>query len=204
MNTPHRGVREAPASGKSAQPRINAELMRQRLAHAATELFLADGFIATSIERITERAGCGRNMLFTYFSGKAVIGHDVADALHRRALQRINRFHPTDTDQLITTLAMWTTILATRPGWARLELDLGDLDTDSHAQTNRRLTHLRNAVTELLTTTTKPATSSIDVETAVTLLASVVVGMAEQRAHGLAVPSAIRPHIERILRAVLA
>ncbi|MFI6779265.1 TetR/AcrR family transcriptional regulator [Nocardia sp. NPDC050412] len=197
-------MREAPTSGKSAQPRINAERMRQRLAHAATELFLANGFTATSIERITERAGCGRNTFFTHFSRKAVIGHDVADTLHHRALQRINRFHPTDTDQLITTLAMWTTILATRPGWARLELDLADLGIDSHAQTSRRLTHLRAAVTELLTTTMKSATSSVDVETTVTLLASVAVGMADQRAHGLTVPSAIRPHIERILHAVLA
>ncbi|MFI6956466.1 TetR/AcrR family transcriptional regulator [Nocardia sp. NPDC050408] len=193
-------MREAPAPEKLARLRTSEELVRRRLIQAATQLFLAEGFAATSIEQITERAGCTREVFFSHFSRKAVLGHTIADTLYRRALQRIHHFQPTSVDQLITTLAAWTSILVTRPGWAQLERNLADLDTNSHAITTRRLTQLRDAVTELLTTTTRPATSGADVETTVTFLASVVIGIATQHAHGLTIPSAIRPHIELVLR----
>ncbi|WP_406238353.1 TetR/AcrR family transcriptional regulator [Nocardia sp. NBC_01009] len=190
-------------SKKSTLQRVGPEVMRQRLVQAATDLFLAEGFAATSIERIAEEAGCSKGMFSTHFRGKAVIGHDVADILCDRAIQRIQRFQPTDTNELVITLARWTSILVTRPGWASLERTLADLDPDNPA-TARRIARMREAVAELLTTAMNPGIPRRDADTVVMLLLSLVIGIADQHLHGLGIPgTAIRPHIELVLRSAV-
>ncbi|MGY5309168.1 TetR/AcrR family transcriptional regulator [Nocardia gipuzkoensis] len=176
------------------------QLTRQRLLAAATEFVLTHGYTATSIDRIAEHAGCTRGTFFAHFGHKQQIGHEVADTLARHAIQRIRRFRPCDGDHVITTLARWASILVRRPGWIRLEFDLADLDRSSRVQASQRLNQLRHTVRDMLAAVAAPD-SSIDLDVTISFLLSVVVGMATQNTRNLGVPqTAIRPHIELVLR----
>ena len=55
----------APRAGR---PRASS---RETLAEAASELFLEQGYEATSIADITQRAGVSRSSFFNYFSSKS-------------------------------------------------------------------------------------------------------------------------------------
>jgi AcrR family transcriptional regulator len=57
-----------PASSRSGRPRASS---RGSIAEAASELFLEQGYDATSVADITRRAGVGRSSFFNYFSSKA-------------------------------------------------------------------------------------------------------------------------------------
>lgn len=57
-----------PASPRSGRPRASS---RGTIAEAASELFLEQGYEATSVADITQRAGVGRSSFFNYFSSKA-------------------------------------------------------------------------------------------------------------------------------------
>ncbi|WP_159500065.1 TetR/AcrR family transcriptional regulator [Microbacterium sp. 18062] len=56
------------ASARSGRPRSSS---RETIAEAASELFLEQGYVETSITDITRRAGVGRSSFFNYFSSKA-------------------------------------------------------------------------------------------------------------------------------------
>jgi AcrR family transcriptional regulator len=203
VTAPNSGFCDSTAIAVPPPRSVRKEITRQRLLHAATQLLLTHGYTATSIDRIAHHAGCTRGTFFAHYGHKQQIGHDVAQTLTRHAVQRIRRFQPHDEDQLVTTLATWTSILVTRPGWIRLELDLADLDPPSRAQSTQRLNQLRDALRELLahTTATAPHHPGTDLDITISFLLSVVVGMATQHTHNLGTPpTALRPHIELILR----
>jgi AcrR family transcriptional regulator len=80
-------VTRASASASVGRPRSSS---RSILEDAALELFIEQGYTATTIEQITQRAGVSRNTFFNYFEAKsdllwlevdAGIGR-LADALH--------------------------------------------------------------------------------------------------------------------------
>ena len=60
-----------PASGLRARKR---EATHRRLAEAALELFLKDGFEATTVDAIAAAAGVSRRSFFHYFDSKEAIG----------------------------------------------------------------------------------------------------------------------------------
>lgn len=43
---------------------------KQKLLDAATQLFVSDGYFATTIEKITEEAGVSKGLVYNYFSSK--------------------------------------------------------------------------------------------------------------------------------------
>ncbi|QEV99828.1 TetR family transcriptional regulator [Microbacterium caowuchunii] len=55
------------ASARPGRPRASS---RETIAEAASELFLEQGYDATSIADITRRAGVSRSSFFNYFAGK--------------------------------------------------------------------------------------------------------------------------------------
>ncbi|WP_435593542.1 TetR/AcrR family transcriptional regulator [Nocardia sp. bgisy118] len=177
---------------------------RDRLLRAATELLLTRGYADTNIDRICRAAGTSYSTFTNHFGRKRHIAHEVADTLATRATHRILQTIPRDTDHLITTLAIWASILATRPGWVSLELALATLDDTSRTEVSDRVAVIGNAVTELLTATISFESSGpkIDVDLVVSFLFTVVVGMTVQHNNGIDTTiSGIRPQIELILRA---
>lgn len=59
-----------PIDAKRAQYR---ESLRQEILDAAREMFVLDGYAATSIRRIADRAGCSPGILYHYFEDKEAI-----------------------------------------------------------------------------------------------------------------------------------
>src|ERR687898_2441384 len=58
------------STGRVGRPKASS---RETLAEAACELFLEQGFEATSIADITQRAGVSRSSFFNYFASKSDI-----------------------------------------------------------------------------------------------------------------------------------
>ncbi|MET8779056.1 TetR/AcrR family transcriptional regulator [Nocardia sp. NPDC004654] len=177
---------------------------RDRLLRAAMALLLTRGYADTNIDRICRAAGTSYTTFTNHFGRKRHIAHEVADTLATRATHRISRTIPRDTDHLITTLAIWASILATRPGWVSLELALAALDDTSRTEVSDRVSVIGDALNELLTATTSFDTSAprIDVDLVVSFLLTVVIGMTVQHDNGIETTiSGIRPQIELILRA---
>lgn len=56
------------STGRAGRPRASS---RETLAEAACELFLEQGYAATSVADITQRAGVSRSSFFNYFSSKS-------------------------------------------------------------------------------------------------------------------------------------
>jgi AcrR family transcriptional regulator len=61
------------STGPAKRPRRTTEEVRERLLDAARELFLADGYDATSTRQIAETAGVAEKVLFGNFASKAGI-----------------------------------------------------------------------------------------------------------------------------------
>lgn len=76
-------VRNEPRPGR---PRASS---RETLAEAACELFLEQGYEATSIADITQRAGVSRSSFFNYFSSKSDVLWSGLDGRIDRALDEL-------------------------------------------------------------------------------------------------------------------
>jgi len=71
-------ARKARRSGRP--PRAEALLLRDRILEVATELFLSEGYGATSIEAVAERAGISKRTFYHRFDNKATL---FAAVVHR-------------------------------------------------------------------------------------------------------------------------
>ena len=71
-------ARKARRSGRP--PRAQALLLRDRILEVATELFLSEGYGATSIEAVAERAGISKRTFYHRFENKAAL---FAAVVHR-------------------------------------------------------------------------------------------------------------------------
>ncbi len=70
------------AAGRGGRPsRADALLLRQRILHVATELFLAEGYGSTSIEAVAARAGISKRTLYHRFDDKAALFAAVVHAI---------------------------------------------------------------------------------------------------------------------------
>jgi AcrR family transcriptional regulator len=71
-------------SGKATLAERKQELVREALAAAATDLFVANGFEQTTVERIARAAGVSRRTFFRYFESKEDVLAHHADQLGER------------------------------------------------------------------------------------------------------------------------
>jgi AcrR family transcriptional regulator len=75
------------------QPKVRDT--RDRVLSAALEVFAAQGFAATSVDNIVERAGCTRGAFYYYFESKEDIARDLQhDLWQRLAKQAQEAFDP--------------------------------------------------------------------------------------------------------------
>ncbi|MGO2745132.1 TetR/AcrR family transcriptional regulator [Microbacterium sp.] len=81
-------MRNEPRPGR---PRASS---RETLAEAACELFLEQGYEATSVADITQRAGVSRSSFFNYFSSKSDVLWSGLDARIHHALEALTQLGP--------------------------------------------------------------------------------------------------------------
>ena len=171
---------------------------RDRLLRSASELFLAEGFGPTSLERIATHAGYTRGVVSANFAGKAEIGAAVLDELYRHATERMRFVRITTVDQLVTTVTTWGYLAVTRPGWIQLELSLaGDKASTRSIPLARLITALGGWFTG--------AAQDIGVQTAdgeeiAYLLMSMLAGLiAQHREPTDITPALVRQRVELVL-----
>jgi AcrR family transcriptional regulator len=113
-----------------AMPRLNrAESQartRDRLLDTARELFLRDGYSATSLSKVAEEAGYSTGAVYSNFEGKSALALAVLDRIHEEKLAEISAIFTSDgdIDGKLAEFEKWAEG-AMQGGWPRLELEFG-------------------------------------------------------------------------------
>ena len=164
------------------------ERTRQRIVAAATELFLRNGFRATTLEQISEAAGFTRGAVYSNFASKTEMGIAVIDGLCdevdeqlRLALREPN---------WLDALSRWAEASVGNPAWMRLDLEIAasSANDDAYlAATAARYARLRQRARELAA---ECLGTEVSETTAVALL-GMLMGVAAQRAADPTIPGSV-------------
>ncbi len=102
------------------------ERTRALIVHAATDLFLRDGFQVTSLEQIGEEAGFTRGAVYSNFPSKTAMGIAVIDELYEREADRLEAaLDATENlNDWFDALAAWADSTIGEPQWTRFEIEL--------------------------------------------------------------------------------
>lgn len=71
---------------------------REKLIAVARELFIADGYAATSLDKVAEAAGFSKGAVYSNFSGKEELCMEVIDAIHAELLLGVVEAFSAETD----------------------------------------------------------------------------------------------------------
>lgn len=134
---------------------------RQRLIDTATQLFLADGYNATSLEKVASEAGYSKGAVYSNFATKHELGLAVLDAVRMdRALRLAAALTPEDTlDERLDGFARWAEENIGDVGWTALEVEF--------ATSNRHVAGIAGELSERRRTVTN-------------LVADLIAGQAEE------------------------
>ena len=102
---------------------------REALVSVARELFLRDGFAATSLDRVAVAAGFSKGAVYSNFSGKEELGLAVLDYLHNEqvaaAAAAMEGKHTLD--ETLDALAWWAREHLGQPKWTALEVEFASI-----------------------------------------------------------------------------
>jgi AcrR family transcriptional regulator len=100
---------------------------RRRLIEVAREMFLADGYAATSLDKVAVRAGFSKGAVYSNFSGKEELCMAVLDTIHEEQIAGVVAAFTKDTDLdgRVEAFAEWARGGIGHPRWTALEVELG-------------------------------------------------------------------------------
>ncbi|HET7736203.1 MAG TPA: TetR/AcrR family transcriptional regulator [Nocardioidaceae bacterium] len=100
---------------------------RERLLETAHQLFLSDGYNATSLEKVAAEAGFSKGAVYSNFATKHELGLAVLDVLHvERALSLAGAVAGAETaDARVAAFAAWAEANIGDVGWTILEVEFG-------------------------------------------------------------------------------
>lgn len=98
---------------------------RESLIEVARELFLSDGYAATSLEKVAVAAGFSKGAVYSNFSGKEELCMAVLDTIHEEQVQGIVEAFTVDADLdgRIDAFAAWAREKLGHPRWTALEVE---------------------------------------------------------------------------------
>jgi AcrR family transcriptional regulator len=67
-----------------------AEPLKQRIVHAASELFTSGGYDALSMRRVAQEAGCSQMAMYRHFANKEALVQHICTNLYNRFTVRMN------------------------------------------------------------------------------------------------------------------
>lgn len=124
---------------------------RERLVDTAKRLFLADGYNATSLEKVAAQAGFSKGAVYSNFATKHELGLAVLDVVHaERALSIAVAVGAADTvEERIEAFAQWAEDNIGDVGWTALEVEFAT--STRHVEgVGSELAARRRNVTELI------------------------------------------------------
>lgn len=98
---------------------------RQKLIETARELFLDEGYAATTLDRVAERAGYSKGAVYSNFSGKEELCLAVLDAVHAEQIENVVEAFTIDADldARIDAFAEWAKVGLGQPRLTALEVE---------------------------------------------------------------------------------
>ncbi|MFF7047576.1 TetR/AcrR family transcriptional regulator [Streptomyces griseorubiginosus] len=178
---------------------------REHVLETAHELFLRDGFTATSIERVAEAAGYSKGAVYSNFATKNDLCLAVLDriALRQVALIGAEMAGADSIEERLAGFARWAEQHIGDSSWTALEVEFATANRRD-AQVCEQLAQRRQAVTaalaDLIRTQVRElgVTPSMAPDTAALILLALGIGIGVQRAFDPTVP--VQPVIDLLGR----
>lgn len=103
-----------------SQARTRADLLA-----TARDLFLTDGYAATSLEKVAETAGYSKGAVYSNFRGKKELCLEVLDLIHTTKFEEIAALVAVDgeLDELLDRIQDWAENALGEVGWTMLEFE---------------------------------------------------------------------------------
>jgi AcrR family transcriptional regulator len=174
-------------NGKVSRAERQAQT-RESLIAVAREMFLADGYAATSLDKVAVSAGFSKGAVYSNFSGKEELCMAVLDSIHADQIDGVVAAftQDTDLDGRIEAFAAWAREGLGQPRWTALEVEFGAIARQSPyvaTELVKRHREIRAAIAQLVRQVTAEAglTDVIDADQAATTLLSLGIGLGTLR-----------------------
>jgi AcrR family transcriptional regulator len=121
----------------------------------ARDMFLADGYAATSLDRVALEAGFSKGAVYSNFAGKEQLCMAVLDSIHEEQIEGVlSAFaKDTDLDGRIDAFVDWAREGLGRPRWTALEVEFAGIARQSPyvaVELVKRHREITDALTELI------------------------------------------------------
>ncbi len=161
---------------------------RESLIVVAREMFLDDGYAATSLDKVAVRAGFSKGAVYSNFAGKEELCMAVLDSIHEEQIAGVVAAftQDTDLDGRIEAFAAWAREGLGQPRWTALEVEFGAIARQSPyvaTELVKRHREIREAIAQLVRQVTTEAGLGdvIDADHAATALLSLGIGLGTLR-----------------------
>nr|MCW2727873.1 TetR family transcriptional regulator [Aeromicrobium sp.] len=160
---------------------------RESLIAVAREMFLADGYAATSLDKVAVRAGFSKGAVYSNFAGKEELCMAVLDSIHEEQIHGVVAAftRDVDLDGRIEAFAAWAREGLGQPRWTALEVEFGAIARQSPyvaTELVKRHREIRTAIAQLVRqVTTEAGIEGVDPDKAATTLLSLGIGLGTLR-----------------------
>lgn len=179
---------------------------RETLVTTATELFLRDGYAATSLEKVADEAGYSKGAVYSNFRNKdelclAVVDAIRADQAHKMAIALEGAG---TLEEMLASFQRWADVTIGDQAWTVFEVEFATRtrqDSVVRRELAQRNAEIRAAVATLLTEHAEEFGIELPMSAAdcATALLSLGVGLGVQRAIDPEVGIAVLPGVIRLL-----
>ncbi|MBF6125367.1 TetR/AcrR family transcriptional regulator [Nocardia brasiliensis] len=184
-----------------SQARTRADLIA-----TARDLFLADGYASTSLERVAEEAGYSKGAVYSNFRTKKELGLEVLELIHATKFQEVTDLLAAsdDFDERLERFQEWAERTVGDVGWTMLEFEFATVARDDpalQAALVSSLSVLRGAVAAQvqMLADTIGIELPVPVEDAATGILSMGIGLGMQRAIDPSIPARLITDALRML-----
>lgn len=179
---------------------------RQQLVEVATELFLRDGYFATSIDRVADEAGYSKGAVYSNFRNKDELCLAVLDEVRgRQAAQVFAALTAAESPEgRVAAFERWAEATLGDEGWSNLELEFGTQvrrNEALRAEYARRGGEIRSMIAAVLASAAADLGIELPIpaEDAATALLSLGIGLGLQRAIEHDLPVSALTNLIRLL-----
>ena len=161
---------------------------RERLIEVARSLFLADGYAATSLDKVAVEAGFSKGAVYSNFAGQEELCMAVLDTIHGEQIEGVVAAFTVDADLdgRIDAFATWAREKLGHPRWTALEVEFAAVARQSPyvaTELVKRHRALVSASADLIRRVTEEAGVDLDLDAhkAATALLSLGIGLGAMR-----------------------
>ncbi|OUZ07491.1 TetR family transcriptional regulator [Aeromicrobium sp. PE09-221] len=161
---------------------------RGRLIEVAQEMFLRDGYAATSLDKVALEAGFSKGAVYSNFAGKEELCLAVLDVIHAEKVRGVREAftREADLEAQLKAFADWAHDGLGEPRWTALEVEFGAVARHNEwvaAELVTRHREIREAIGQLIEYVVEEAglTSRLPIPTAAAALLSLGVGLGALR-----------------------